>query len=390
MCGIARAVPHPEKPEDHVRLGDIVVSSGLGVIQYDRGKQRDLRKSVPSAENSAGKERFAWKILRWLKSRFAREVQNPAGTLASDPFVGFDFRGPPRPPCPVLLQAVKRIHADEELLGPRESRVWESKIEEFLRRSKEPGKWKRPSSTKDKLVDSPDGRGAGTRHPKDNRRRSGWPRVFRGPIGAANIVQADPRRRDALRERHDIRAVEMEGSGVADAAWVANTGYLVVRGTCDYCNSTKGDDWHHCAALIAAAYTRTVIEYLHPILPPTVSSVPEVPTLDPSKLLPIGSPLVAKHLPGEPPSVATLAEATPARSSQAEAVAVLQKAPAGIAVKPAGTAPDIDPGQPETAVSAGLTQRMAGETQAGGADVVASSAISDPGLFTRSLMLAWK
>jgi len=56
---------------------------------------------------------------------------------------------------------------------------------------------------------------------------------------------------------------------------------------------------------------------------------------------------------------------------------VLQKAPAGIAVKPAGTAPDIDPGQPETAVSAGLTQRMAGETQAGGADVVASSAISD-------------
>src|SRR5258708_4191882 len=56
----------------------------------------------------------------------------------------------------------------------------------------------------------------------------------------------------------------MEGFGIADAAWVANIGYLVVRGTCDYCNSTKNDIWHPYAALIAAAYTCTIIEYLHP------------------------------------------------------------------------------------------------------------------------------
>ena len=234
MCGIAGAVPHPEKPEDHVRLGDIVVSSGMGVIQYDRGKQRDLRKSVPPGPNSTDRGHWIARTLHWLKSWCARQ---------GDSFAGFEFRGPPRPPCPILLHAVKLMHAEEELLGPRDCREWDSKIREFLRRRTYPQAWRRPTPATDKLIDSPDGRG-GVAHPKDSSRRSRWPRVFRGPIGAANIVLADPKKRDALRERFGIRAVEMEGSGVADVSWMTGVGYLVVRGTCDYCNSTKGEVWH--------------------------------------------------------------------------------------------------------------------------------------------------
>ncbi len=45
FCGIAGAVPHPQKPQEHVRLGDIVVTNRDGVIQYDFGKQRDPRGS---------------------------------------------------------------------------------------------------------------------------------------------------------------------------------------------------------------------------------------------------------------------------------------------------------------------------------------------------------
>lgn len=121
MCGIAGAVPCPEKAEEHVRLGDIVVSSGAGVIQYDRGKQRDRRKSVPFQENSTGRERFASKILRWFMPRSATEVRDPTGQspLAPGPLAGFEFRGCPRAPCPDLLQAVKLMHADEERLGRR-------------------------------------------------------------------------------------------------------------------------------------------------------------------------------------------------------------------------------------------------------------------------------
>lgn len=39
MCGIAGAAPYPQKPDDHVRLGDIVCSGRQGVVQYDFVKQ---------------------------------------------------------------------------------------------------------------------------------------------------------------------------------------------------------------------------------------------------------------------------------------------------------------------------------------------------------------
>lgn len=240
MCGIAGAVPHPERSEDHVRLGDIVVSSQQGVIQYDRGKQRDPQQHSP------------------MESGATR-----------DPLAGFEFRNSPRAPSRDLLDAVRRMHADEHSLGPDEHRDWEEKIRDFLKCCKDAAKWKRPHYNKDRLVDSPDGKGQSVKHPPDRARRQRvdglrYPRVFHGPIATANIVQGDPARRNALRDRFSVKAIEMEGSGVADASWAAGVGYLVVRGTCDYCNTAKSDIWHAYAALIAACYTKTVIEYLHP------------------------------------------------------------------------------------------------------------------------------
>lgn len=264
MCGIAGAVPNLDSAEEHVRLGDIVVTNNVGIIQYDRGKQRDPLRSVDSA---------------------------------TDPLAGMEFRGPPRVPCVDLLSAVRRIHADEERLGPQDFREWELKINAFLDRCADREKWKRPYHTKDVLCDAADESGARSKHPRDNARRSigqvKCPRVFRGPIGAANIVLADPERRDALRTKHKIKAVEMEGSGVADASWVARSGYLVVRGTCDYCNSQKNDEWHNYAALIAAAYARTVVEYMHPVsishVSPLSDSTISVPVEADKQLIGVGA-----------------------------------------------------------------------------------------------------
>lgn len=233
MCGIAGGTPHPTKASDHVRLGDIVVCSAQGVIQYDRGKKRVAPTSLPGA--------------------------------ASDPFAGFELRSPPRAPCPVLLGAVKWLHSDETLLGKTSLRPWDELIDEFVRRREVASGWARPGKNKDKLDDSPDGTGPIINHPTDNERRSRYPRVFRAPIGAANIVLADPAVRNALRDKYNVRAVEMEGFGIADASWVAGVGYLVVRGICDYCNSTKNDIWHKYAALVAAAYTLCVLRYLNPV-----------------------------------------------------------------------------------------------------------------------------
>lgn len=247
MCGIAGAVPHPAKPDDHVRLGDIVVSDGKGIIEYDFGKQRNTTKAD------------------------------------DDPFAGFEFRGAPRPPCPNLLAVVKRIMADELNLKRTDDRDWEKKIDVSLQNAERGSPWKRPPSKKDQLIDTHDGTGEPTKHPRDVGRRSTGPRVFLGPIGAANIVLADVRKRNALRDRHGIKAVEMEGYGIAEASWIAGIGYLVVRGICDYCNATKNDVWHQYAALVAAAFTRTVVECMHTgessiphLAPSTVPTTPSV------------------------------------------------------------------------------------------------------------------
>lgn len=78
-------------------------------------------------------------------------------------------------------------------------------------------------------------------------------------------MQGDFRKRDELRDRFKVKAVEMEGSGVADATWeYEKAGYLVVRGICDYCDvrtkATQTDAWKIYAAMAAAAYVRALIE----------------------------------------------------------------------------------------------------------------------------------
>lgn len=212
MTGIAGAVPHPAKPDDHVRLGDIVVSSRGGVIQYDNIKQ----------------------------------TQDD-----------IEYRNPPRPPSAVLLQAARLLEAKEKL----GQYPWDDIIDEQIAKL---GKgWKRPPVKADRLKDWEDSFPE-TKHPCDPKRqgRSGKPRVFLGLIASANVLLKDPVKRNTLRDKFKVKAIEMEGSGIADATWHDAIGYFIVRGTCDYCNPDKGDEWHNYAALIAAAYTRVLIEML--------------------------------------------------------------------------------------------------------------------------------
>ncbi|GEM_PF-4809674 len=207
MVGIAGGVPNPDKPDKHVRLGDIVVSNRNGVVQYD----------------------------------FGAETINE-----------FEDRHPPRPPSAELLEAVRLLEA-KELEGKR---PWLK----FIKRALLPKGSKRPSEDTDLLMGTEEPRKA-ICHPRDPKRVRNQPRVFLDTIASANRVLKNPITRDQLRNKFEVRAVEMEGSGISDATWASDkAGYLVIRGICDYCDSSKGNEWQAYAAAVAAAYTRALLE----------------------------------------------------------------------------------------------------------------------------------
>lgn len=207
MVGIAGGVPNHVKPEDHVRLGDVVISNKDGIVQYDLVKEE--RKEIR-------------------------------------------YRNPPRPPSSELLEAVGLLEAEEILCN----RQWTKYIEIALEKMN----ILRPSDETDILTDSLDPSKV-IPHPKDPNRTKNTPRIFFGPIAASNTLLKNPIKRDDLRNKFGVKAIEMEGSGIADAAWYHGNGYLVVRGICDYCDERKNDIWQkYAAAAVASAVTRSLIE----------------------------------------------------------------------------------------------------------------------------------
>ena len=202
MVGIAGGVPCPSHPEEHVRLGDIVISNKKGVVQYDMVKLHEIRAC-------------------------------------------------PVPPNARLIEAVRLLEA-RELEGQR---PWDAAIDEILKLLK----WDRPSKTTDQLFASDDPSKL-IKHPKDPKRAGNLPHVFLGPIASANELLKNPIKRDNLRSEFGVKAVEMESSGIADATWTHEKGYLAVRGICDYCDSHKNDLWQNYAAAVAAGYTKALIE----------------------------------------------------------------------------------------------------------------------------------
>jgi nucleoside phosphorylase len=206
MVGIAGGCPNHARPDEHVRLGDIVVSGPDGIIAHDYVKETLDGRTIRSA---------------------------------------------PQKPSAVLLKVAAHLEA-EELMG---NRPWEAIIASSMEAFDDDG-YRRPPNSSDVLHDG----GRVVAHPTDTRRRKGAPRIFSGVVAAADTLLKSATTRDILRDRFNARAVEMEASGVQNAAWHQGKDVFVVRGICDYCDAAKNDDWQKYAALVAAAYARSLVE----------------------------------------------------------------------------------------------------------------------------------
>lgn len=201
MVGIAGGIPSPDDSEKHIRLGDIVVSKGI--VQYDFVKETDE---------------------------------------------GVICRSEPSLPSALLLEALNAINVKEY----DDIYEWKAYIDKYaVKRFRKP-------SCEDILHDE---NGQIISHPNDEL-RDGYPRVFYGKIASANTLLKSYQKRQRLKKEFGVYAVEMEASGIADATWEMGTGYIVVRGICDYCDEYKNDDWQEYAALVAASYARDLIENL--------------------------------------------------------------------------------------------------------------------------------
>jgi len=151
------------------------------------------------------------------------------------------------PPSARLIDSVNEL-STQELKGVK---AWEQTIDELQMKLS----WERPGEEFDILFES-DASNIVVPHSRDPDRVDGKPRIFRGKIGSANLVLKSSEHRKKIRDKHGIIAVEMEGSGIADATWNHRAGYLVVRGVCD---GRKGDFWHKYASLVAAAYCKAIL-----------------------------------------------------------------------------------------------------------------------------------
>lgn len=212
MVGIAGMVPDPADAYRHARLGDVVVSSMKGVIEFDYRKEGD-----------------GWEEVRCAPTR----------------------------PAARLLDAVVRLQRKEEDGTPPETRPWFTPIATISRKVR----ITRPAEHTD-VLHSDDEPFGPIDHPVDPLRHVGVPRVHIAPIASSGTLLKNPKRRDQLGRQFGVRAVEMEGAGVSEAAWAGERGYLVVRGGCDYCDKFKSDEWQKYAAVVAAAYLCALLREL--------------------------------------------------------------------------------------------------------------------------------
>jgi nucleoside phosphorylase len=214
MVGIAAGIPAPERPEQHVRLGDIVVST-WGIVAYDH--------VVEEAAGPRGRQDFPT-------------------------------------PAAYLTRAADLLAADERV----GQRPWEDLLDRLT--TTQPA-FARPHRSTDQLFagDAPGARRL--RHPSAARsgHRPDRPKVHYAAIGSADRSMRSADVRDALAMRWNIRAIEMEGHGVGTAAFTGGRQYLVVRGISDYADSHLDCTWRPYASAVAAAYTAALLRRCPPL-----------------------------------------------------------------------------------------------------------------------------
>jgi nucleoside phosphorylase len=221
LVGVAAGLPNlspsdPSRRRD-IRLGDVLVcvpnEASSGIIHYDLGR-----------DTEAG----------FLLNE--RQTETPAIVRAAIGNIQLTKKKPYKRgnEFAKYLNAFQQADEDDKFLCPSQDadRLWLSSVDTTAPPA--------PIS----------------REPRDESERT---RVWYGNIGSGNSMMRNPRRRDELRDRHDLIGLEMEAAGVMNTL---PTG--VIRGVCDYGDGQKNKAWQPYAAAVAAAYAKGILSTISP------------------------------------------------------------------------------------------------------------------------------
>ncbi|KAL2201539.1 hypothetical protein P885DRAFT_26407 [Corynascus similis CBS 632.67] len=225
MVGIGGGAPSRKRD---VRLGDVVVSSRAGgqggVFQYDYGKT----------------------------------IQNQA----------FQETGFLDPPPMVLRTAMSKLKSTYEMDGHK----LVDDVNRALKKIKKRKKYIRPPPESDRLYRSNvvhpthstdscdvtcsnDEANLVVRVERDAEQDD--PAIHYGLIASGNQLMKDALIRDKLADDRGVLCFEMESAGLMN-----HFPCLVIRGICDYSDSHKNKEWQGFAAMMAAAYSRDLLQQI--------------------------------------------------------------------------------------------------------------------------------
>ncbi|RPA79252.1 purine and uridine phosphorylase [Ascobolus immersus RN42] len=231
MVGIGGGIPPPgNDKKDSVRLGDVVVSiprdTHGGVMQYDFGKEESMgfefKKHLNSTPASITKVLSALMTSPRAK-RLHDYVILPRLQAYEHPHVLNEYQYP-GDDADILFEFDCGKHPNRQ-------------TERCFKCNNKPLTFRRTSR--------PNGIN---------------PLVFYGTIASGDSVIKNAVKRDRIRgNSKGALCVEMEAAGLMNYFPC-----VVIRGICDYADSTKNDNWQNYAAITAAAYARVLLEECYP------------------------------------------------------------------------------------------------------------------------------
>lgn len=224
MVGVGGAVPDYDDGNNHVRLGDIVVSAKTTEKPY-------LYLHCEHVDYDRRLDVYKFDVKRW--------------TCKNDPLLS-------------VVNKIKRIVEN----STDTDRPWDIYLEEASDKLKvEESNFHRPFINTDKLFyKNPDGTVVEVEHPPAGEHYViGRTNVRLGTIGGGGNIAKDTKLRKTFSRLYGIKAYDMDTEAVLESLeGNRNESYLIIRGISDYTDGSR-KEWQPYSAMAAAAYMKTLV-----------------------------------------------------------------------------------------------------------------------------------